>query len=653
VLLSARCDAQAQSEPASSKVAQSFGILLFKAVCEKPERSLGTSHLFGPISPLFFAFLIREGIPQAAAVGRSVDHHHRLTAAPAECLAQPMPEEWIMPTLFTHHFKWTVVLLTIVSMAEAQDLHIKKSITVGGNFVSSSDTSIKGARERTLTQGANGSTITLRQCDLKRTLTLNEQAQTYFVTNDPQDENAAKAAALATGAPTAEASGGKILVTTTITDTGERKTMYGYPARHLKAMVSEEPSSEACTQVRQSFEIDGWFADLTKEQSSCLSLVPPIQQGIGCNDRVISRRPGTGKPGYPLQESITMPASDGSKTTVGIQISELNKEKLPAELFDVPAGYRQVKSLAELNGAAPTTSTGAQTAQAMTSPTQQAIPQGMTQGTPAMNGGLRPNVPQVMGGPNAAMAIQVSALAQAQQMAMGQSAYLSPGSGGTPHISGMPQMMGGNQATGAQVASPQPLGPKAPGKIRIGVASPDAQVGQGNNAGADYSTPIRNAEIALMSGPAIEITALDARVPMQLQAEAQQKQCDYILFSGVTVKHSSGGFGKFAKFGGMAASMTPMAGMGRGMGGAIAAQTASMAASQMAQQQAMNQLANFNGQIKSKDDVTVQYQLVATGQTSPLLQNSLQGKAKSDGEDVLTPLLQQVANNVLGQVSKK
>ena len=180
-------------------------------------------------------------------------------------------------------------------------------------------------------------------------------------------------------------------------------------------------------------------------------------------------------------------------------------------------------------------------------------------------------------------------------------------------------------------------------------------MGQGNNAGADYSTPIRNAEVALMSGPAIEIAALDSHIAIQLQAEAQQKQCDYVLFSSVAVKHSSGGgFGKFAKFGGVAASLTPMGGMARGMGGAAAATAASAAASaaaQAAQQQAVSQLAGFNGQIKSKDDVTVQYQLVATGQTAPLAQDSLKGKAKSDGEDVLTPLLQQAANTVLTQVS--
>ena len=561
-----------------------------------------------------------------------------------------------MPTLVSRCSKLMIMLLAISGAVQGQqkaatpkseDLHIKKSITVGGNFVSSSETSIKGARERTVSQGPNGSTITLRECDLKQTLTLNEQAQTYLVTKDPQDENAARAAALATGTAAPEAQGGKIVVTTTITDTGERKTLYGYQARHLKAKVSEEPSTDACTQVRQSFDIDGWFADVTKEQSACAAIAPPIQQSNGCSDRVIARKVGSGKIGYPIQENITMPTPDGGTMTVGIITSELTKQQLPDELFDVPAGYRQVNSLAELNGAAPQT-VPVQTAQAMTQPMQQA-PQAGTQASAAA---MKSTLMAGMLNPAAAPAANQAAMAMAQQqmrMAQGTGAL-----GAMPNMGGM---MGGNQPGGSQIAAPQALGPKAPGKIRIGVAPPDAQVGQGNNAGADYSTPIRNAEIALMSGPAIEIAALDSHIAMQLQAEAQQKQCDFILFSSVAVKHSSGGgFGKFAKFGGMAASMTPMGAMAHGMGGAVAAQTAGMAASQIAQQQAqqqaMSQLSAFNGQIKSKDDVTVQYQLVPTGQSSPVLQNSLQGKAKSDGEDVLTPLLQQAATTVLGQVSK-
>src|SRR6476661_8612766 len=103
-----------------------------------------------------------------------------------------------MPTLVSRYAKTMMVLLAMGMAAQSQqkpaapksdDLHIKKSITVGGNFVSSTESSIKGSRERSVSQGPNGSTLTIRQCDLKRTLTVNEQAQTYLVTNDPQDEN--------------------------------------------------------------------------------------------------------------------------------------------------------------------------------------------------------------------------------------------------------------------------------------------------------------------------------------------------------------------------------------------------------------------------------------------------------------------------------
>jgi hypothetical protein len=125
------------------------------------------------------------------------------------------------------------------------------------------------------------------------------------------------------------------------------------------------------------------------------------------------------------------------------------------------------------------------------------------------------------------------------------------------------------------------------------------------------------------------------------------------LYSSVTVKHGGGSFGKFMKVGSMAANMNPMVAMTKSVGAMAASQAASQAAAMTAQQQAVNQLANFNGQIKSKDDVTVDYQLFPTGQVQPKLQNSLKGKAKSDGEDVLTPLIQQTATAILTDVTKK
>ena len=61
-----------------------------------------------------------------------------------------------------------------------------------------------------------------------------------------------------------------------VTDTGERKTLYGYPARHLKAKVEVKSSDNACTQVNQQYELDGWYADVSKDMAAaCQQFLPP------------------------------------------------------------------------------------------------------------------------------------------------------------------------------------------------------------------------------------------------------------------------------------------------------------------------------------------------------------------------------------------
>jgi len=546
--------------------------------------------------------------------------------------------------------------------ASPVDLHIKKNISVNGYSTSAVDVSIKGARERT----TNGTSVTIRQCDLKRTLNLNEENQSYTVTNDPQDTEAARAAAIATGAQVAD-SDGAIAVTTTITDTGERKVLFGYPARHLKASIVEESAAKACSQVHEKYELDGWYTDIAVAQAGCAHFVPPVRQGDNCHDPVVSKRIGSGRPGYPLVETITMHNADASSTSVRTQTEELSKqENLPDELFDIPPGYHQVGSAAELHAAAqplqqaspiPAASQLAAAPSATSQPTPQDLAATAQASKPAHKSkfSLSQMMGSMGGGSVAQLAAQKTALAQMPQAGgaagmMSQLAQMAP--------AGLPQANGSVPGMAANQTTPQPLGPKKQGMIRIGVAPPDAQLGQGNNAGADYSTPIRNAIVAIMNGPAVEVTPLDSHIAMQLQAEAQQKQCDYVLYSAVAVKRSSGGgLGKFMKTAvPIASNLTPMGMMAHSMGGMMAMQAASSvasAASQQAQQQAISQLAGFNGQVKSKDDVTVQYQLVQTGQATPVVQNALQGKAKSDGEDVLTPMLQDTANTVLNTVTKK
>lgn len=550
---------------------------------------------------------------------------------------------WRLPALGIFSLAMTPFL---VPTANSQDLHIKKNVTVNGYVVSTTDTSIKGARSREVSQGPAGpATVTLRQCDLHRTVTLNDQDQTYLSQEDPI---AAPANPTGSAQANSDDNGGRIDLNATYTDTGERKTLFGYQARHIKARIAEESSANACTKIHQTIEIDGWYADLGKEATTCALVAPPVTTAQGCNDKIVEHHTGS-KPAYPLSQTFSVPGPDGKPASVSTSVSEIVKQKLEPELFEVPKNYRQVSSMAELKGVNPSATPAAQ---GMPQPASQAGSQAGTLAATVKQGMLNPMAAPAAN--QAAMSAMQQQMRTAQGLGFG-GGQMMPNMQGMP---GMPQMAGPQtQPAASQIAAPQVLGPKGAGKIRIGVAPPDAQMGQGSKSGADYSTPVRNAMVALMSGPAVEIAALDSHIALQLQAEAQQKQCDYILFSGVMVKHSSGGgLGGFMKKAAPLASMTPMGAMARGMGGAVAAQAASAAASaaaMSAQQQAMSQLAGFNNEIKSKDDVTVQYQLVATGQTTAVVQNTLQGKAKSDGEDVLTPLLQQTANTVLTQVTTK
>lgn len=194
-------------------------------------------------------------------------------------------------------------------------------------------------------------------------------------------------------------------------------------------------------------------------------------------------------------------------------------------------------------------------------------------------------------------------------------------------------------------------GAHAAEQICIGVVAPKAQLGQGTD-GADVSEPVRQSLMAYLGGPATRIVPLQARIPMQADAEAAQAGCQYVLYTSVVHKKARGGAG----FGKLLGAVAPMAGMvpglgamGGGAGAMVASQAAAVAASAAAQEQAMAALSNASqGQIKKGDQVTLEYQLKRSGEAKPVAAKSLSGKATQDGADLLSPLLEQVATEVLG-----
>src|SRR5262249_38811056 len=117
---------------------------------------------------------------------------------------------------------------------------------------------------------------------------------------------------------------------------------------------------------------------------ACQQFLPPVRQPEGCADRVIRKRSGSAKPGYPIQENLTLHGADGSTQQIGVITSEITRPTLEKELFEIPAGYREVKTNAELNGApapAPQVAQAPQQAVGGSPPAQQALAQQSAQNT--------------------------------------------------------------------------------------------------------------------------------------------------------------------------------------------------------------------------------------------------------------------------------
>ena len=120
------------------------------------------------------------------------------------------------------------------------DLKITYRTTTSGQSMENT-TMLKGARERTeMKMGYGRDIINVTQCDLKRTIQISDSAKKYVIT--PMETSEAPENSVPTGRPIVEPSrkGGVITYTTNAVDTGERKEMFGFQARHVKTSMTIE-----------------------------------------------------------------------------------------------------------------------------------------------------------------------------------------------------------------------------------------------------------------------------------------------------------------------------------------------------------------------------------------------------------------------------
>jgi len=243
--------------------------------------------------------------------------------------------------------------------AGAADFKVRYKVTymsVGGQGqTSESLTMIKGARERSETRMGQGyDTINITQCDKKRTIQISETTRKYIVTpmavggstNPPSPSTVPQSTAPAR-------KGGTVTYFTSSIDTGERREMFGFTARHVKSSMTMQSSPDACNPINQRTETDGWYIDLNVgfdcNQDARPPVMPSVMRPGGCVDQPVFRREGNARVGYPLIETTKMYGPGGQvmfSTTK--EVIELSREPLDMALFDVPDGYTEAASQQEL-----------------------------------------------------------------------------------------------------------------------------------------------------------------------------------------------------------------------------------------------------------------------------------------------------------------
>lgn len=257
-----------------------------------------------------------------------------------------------------------VALLFFHRDSDAQQYKLRQSTSISGMNMEST-IYVKGMRKRTETGGMMGMPappVTIEQCDLQRTIKLNDKKKLYFIETFGQDDvidDDVKPAANSKTKPVTPArteKGGTIHMWYNITDTGERKKMNGFIARHVWTTQKIKPSADACLKDSMIIKTDGWYIDLP--QFNCLIRYAPSTsmsqnpKQTECKDKYVTHRSGKGKLGFALTEKRTMIMGNSgmqtSEFSTSLETLEFSTMKLDSMLFEIPPGYTQAMKESEL-----------------------------------------------------------------------------------------------------------------------------------------------------------------------------------------------------------------------------------------------------------------------------------------------------------------
>lgn len=474
----------------------------------------------------------------------------------------------------------SIVLIAAASHSVFADVKVKSKQTMSGQSYENT-TYIKGKRQRAETM--SGLMVNITQCDLRRAIQMNPSTKTFVINEFGEIETTgANPVNAKTNAPVTK--GGRVVTTINIKDTGERKQMFGFTARHLIISMDTQSSPESCSKTKSKMETDGWYIDFEPGFDCDHGYNPktyaPKNSG-GCQDKYEMKTIGTAKRGYPLYEKMTFFDESGKETMSMVnEVVELSKASLDPALFEVPPDYREVSDTSQMFAA-------------------------------SNSGRMTPSSASIRGG---------------------NSMPASSGLSGTI----------ANAAENKPSVANSTLGAKQAGVIRIGIADvKTGAIGEGITA-ADLAAAIENTLAQYLKIPNVEIVALDAKLTSAIDAEARQKECDFILYATASHKKGGGGFGKM--FGSALGSAIGRTGIGH------TGSTAGNIAGQVATQSIIS-ATSVSSQMRSKDELSldVKFNSLAGGAG---LTRTFKSKAKSDGDDIISAVAEQAAQAIVDTLRK-
>jgi hypothetical protein len=180
-----------------------------------------------------------------------------------------------------------------------------------------------------------------------------------------------------------------------------------------------------------------------------------------------------------------------------------------------------------------------------------------------------------------------------------------------------------------------------PAGTRICLAPTSAKMVAGNTETA--MTAVRETFTSFLTGPSLSVAPLNARLSSQVREEAKIAGCQYLLITTIThERKQSNGLLKRAATGAAEAGAWQALGSARSTEARVAAGAAASAAVAAR---------NMSYDFRTKDQLALTYRLERADGTV-LAENSEKRTAKSDGEDLLTPMVERASEAIATAVAK-